>query len=170
MNTPENAETHTIGNATSATEATEPIVHKGEENAIEPGMKIASSVAMKEFHRFCEAMNFDINEAFMSRDEKDGFIAARRVFTRAVMQGHLALNADDEPVYTCQIDKKVLTFREPIGSNLAEIDKVSAKEGGEVAQTFRMMASITRRSDNVFHDMKQRDFKICKCILGFFSG
>lgn len=134
-----------------------------------PQQTVDAETADMEFERFCSEMDIDNDEAFMSAEDKEAYLTAKRVITRAMMQGKLVINDNGEPIYT-DMDGKDIRFREMTGAMLRETDKVSAKEGGDMAKMMRLMGAITGRGPKFFSEMVKRDLKVCQTIVGFMQG
>ena len=129
--------------------------------------KVSVEVAEAEFDRFAVAMDFDLDESVMGVEDKDAYLGNRRKIVRAIQQGSLVIDDEGCPVYTAS-SGDVYTFREPTGATLREMDRVSSKQGGDIAKMFKLMGSMTQVGEKPFAMMKQRDLKVCTAIAVFF--
>jgi len=128
---------------------------------------VADDVAEREFERFVDAMDLDVEPAGMDEEDRRDFASQRRVFLRAVKAGRLTVDEKGQPVYQPKTGEP-LTFREPDGAGLMEMDR--AKEGKDVKKAYHLLGAMTQTGPKRFANMKNRDLKVCQAILAFFLG
>lgn len=130
---------------------------------------IAPEVAEAEFTRFTEAMDLDVDPEGMDDEDKKGFVDAKRKFVKAVVDGHLVVDDDGQPVYTPIVGKGApLVFREPGGAAFMAQDQ--KKQGHDMAKLFATMAAMTKMPLARFVKMKGRDIKVCIAVTTLFLG
>ena len=81
---------------------------------------VAAEVALKEFERFAEEMDLDIDTAAMDDEDLTAFNKQRSRIVRAIERGNLVINEDGEAVYTPINTRsrhaEALTFHERTGA------------------------------------------------------
>lgn len=134
--------------------------------------KISFELAEHEFEKFAEAMDLDVDPVGMSDEDKVGLLEAKRVFVKAVQSGALIVDDEGQPVFTPQRPgskvKDPITFYEPTGATLMEIDK--AKSGADVSKTFKVLGNLTKTSTARFSGLMYSDLKVCTALMGLFMG
>ena len=131
--------------------------------------KIVQEVAEKEFERFTNMMDLDVNTEGMSVDDKRDFTIQRDRLIRAICLGSLVINDLGEPVYTPQRagnDVNSIVFHEPTGASYLAMDRKKVDE--DMGKLFSTMADITKTSSGMFSKMKNSDLKVCMAILTLF--
>lgn len=126
---------------------------------------IDSETAENEFNRWSESMDLDIDPELMDDDDKKAFKKQKRRLIKAICNGSLIVNDDGEFVYTPQKSKNTdsLTFHERTGASVMAMD--GKKKNHNVAQTYAIMADMTRGHPGVFAKMIGEDIKICEAIF-----
>lgn len=130
--------------------------------------KIALEVAEKDFDRFVELMDLDLDTSDMDEDDRKGFDKQRKSLIDAIMSGSLVVNDNGEPVYTPQRSKNTdpITFSEPTGAALMAMDR--KKKSEDVGKLYASMGNIAGIHQNIFSQMKMSDLKICMAITTLF--
>jgi hypothetical protein len=136
---------------------------------LEEGYVVAREVAESDFDRFIEAMDIDVDPAFLDDDDKKNLKQARSIFVEAVMEGVLTVDVNGRPVFTPKRgNTKPITFNEPDGAALLTMD--GKKKGHDIAKSYVLLAAITKEPVVRFSNMKQRDLRICSTLLALFLG
>lgn len=126
--------------------------------------KIDKETAELEFNRFTDSMDLDVDESFMDEVDLMSFNKQKRRIVAAIANGSLVINENGEPVYTPKkSDIEALTFHERTGASILAMD--GKKKNHNVAQTYAIMAEITKTHPKVFAKMKGIDIKICEAIF-----
>ena len=127
--------------------------------------KVALEVAEKEFDRFTNDMDLDVDEKFMDEEDLAAFNKQKRRIITAICNGSLVINDNGEAVYTPQKsgDIEPLVFRERTGASVMAMD--NKKKNHDVAKTYAVMGDITKVHQNTFAKMKGIDIKICEAIF-----
>lgn len=128
---------------------------------------VAAEAAEQEFARFVEAMDLDIDPEGMDDEDRRSFEREKRIFLREVGRGRLVVDEAGQPVFTPS-EGEPITFHEPDGAALMEMDKVKA--GKTVKQGNLVLAAITKKPAARFARMKMRDLKVCQAIMNFLIG
>jgi len=129
---------------------------------------IVKEFAEKELERFADIMGLDFDVADMDREDKADFESIKRRLIKRIMNRSLIINDNGEPVYTPQRSGEVeaITFKEPTGAMLMEMDK--KKPSQEIGKVAIFMAAITGLSSAFFAKLKYADFNICSDITTLF--
>jgi len=127
---------------------------------------VSREVAEQEFDRFCEAMALEFDPKKMDDEDRQGLATHRDRFVTACMRGRLSVNDAGEAVLTCSADGSDVTFSEPSGEAMLELDR--AKKGHAIQGLFLYMAKVTGRPPKFFSDMKKRDLDVCMSIANLF--
>ncbi len=131
--------------------------------------KVAPEVAQQEFERFAEAMDLDLDPKGMDAEDRKSFETAKRRFLTAVEDGRLVVNDTGEPVYTPQKgDTSPITFFEPTGGTMMAMDL--KKAGHDVTKGLAAMADMTKQDIKRYHNMSNRDLRVCQAISVLFLG
>ena len=127
--------------------------------------KVALEVAEKEFDRFTNDMDLDVDEKFMDGEDLAAFNKQKRRIITAICNGSLVINENGEAVYTPQKsgDIEPLVFHERTGASVMAMD--NKKKNHDVAKTYAIMGDITKVHQNTFAKMKGIDIKICEAIF-----
>ena len=127
--------------------------------------KVALEVAEKEFDRFTNDMDLDVDEKFMDEGDLTAFNKQKRRIITAICNGSLVINDNGEAVYTPQKsgDIEPLVFHERTGASVMAMD--SKKKNHDMAKTYAVMGDITKVHQNTFAKMKGIDIKICEAIF-----
>lgn len=143
---------------------------ENDKQAVGETEKISKELAEKDFKRFVEAMDLDVDPEGMSDEDKLGLDNNKRIFCRAVRAGFLIVEEDGVPVYTPQISDPPhpIKFPEPDGAVVKAIDL--AREGQDVSKAFKMLSALTHTSVPRFSNMKYRDLRVCTAIMTLFMG
>lgn len=128
--------------------------------------KVSEDAAALELDRFAEAMELDLDKSRMDPDDVEAYERHRRVFIGAVMKGNLIVNDEGQPMLK-MMDGTDLTFREPTGAMLMEMDKVKK---GDVAKSHALMKSMCQVAPDVFAKMPSRRYKVAQTIVALFLG
>lgn len=126
---------------------------------------IDSETAENEFDRWADSMDLDFDIDLMDDFDKDAFEKQKRRLTKALSNGSLIINDSGETVYTPQKSKNIdpITFHERTGASVMAMD--GKKKNHNIAQTYAIMAELTRGHPGVFAKMKGIDIKICEAIF-----
>lgn len=131
--------------------------------------KIDTLTAEKEFERFAESMDLDIDTNSMDDDDKQSFNQQKKRIVNAIMKGSLVVSDAGEPVFTPQAagkDVNAITFYEPTGASLMAMDRKGRTE--DIKKLYSVMADVTGTSAGIFSKMKMRDLKVCQAIITLF--
>ena len=142
-------------------------------NEEEQDCVIAAEVAADEFDRWTEAMDLDVDPAFMDQEDLATFNATRRRLERELMRGSLVINDDGEAVYTPSNKrsayKNPITFHERTGASVMASD--NQKKGRDIAKTYAMMGDMTGLPPKTFAGLAGTDIKVCEAIFTLlFTG
>lgn len=132
--------------------------------------KISSEIAEKEFQRFADDMDLDLDPTAMNDEDKESLTDSRRRMVRAIQDGSMIINSSGLPEYTPRRSKRdtPITFYEPTGASLLAIDQ--AKRNADVSKTFKILAEITKETPALFSALMVSDVKVCTAVLGLFMG
>ncbi len=112
--------------------------------------KIALEVAEAEFDRWAQAMGLTrkLTRAGMDADDKKSMLDQRSCLIEAMLDGHLVVDDDGQFILTPQKGDDVtpITFFEPDGAGLLEIDKVGKSGAQDVAKGYAILAAMTKQS------------------------
>ncbi len=129
--------------------------------------KINVEVAEKEFERFAEAMDLDLDPSLMDNEDLTAFNKQKRRLIRAIEKGSLVFNEAGEAEYTPVNDrskhKETLIFRERSGASLMAMD--SKKKNHDVAKSYAVLADMCGVPQNVFAGLVGVDVKICEALF-----
>lgn len=128
--------------------------------------KVALEMAEQEFERFIDGMGIDITDA--NPEEQETINAYRRKIVTAICRGTLVIDGECQPVFTPvrSEDKKPLTFFEPTGSVILQMDR--KKVGHDIGKMFAVMASMTKNPTTRFNSMKYSDLQVCTAVTTLF--
>lgn len=126
---------------------------------------VAPEMAEAEFDRFVEAMDLDLDTAFMDDEDRTAFNKQKSRILKAMINGSLIINENGEAVYAPQRSgvEKAITFHERTGASLMAMD--GKKKNHNVAMTYAVMADITREHPGTFAKLKGSDIKICEALF-----
>jgi len=126
---------------------------------------IPKEMAEADFDRFIEAMDLDVDPAFMDDEDRTAFEKQKRRIIKAMMIGTLIINDNGEAVYTPHRSdiKDPITFHERTGASLMAMD--NKKKNQDVAKTYAVMGSMTKTHPGVFSKLKGTDIKVCEAIF-----
>lgn len=126
---------------------------------------VDNDTAEVEFNRFTSSMDLDVDTSFMDAEDITAFEKQKRRIISAICNGSLVINEDGEPVYTPQKspNKEAITFHERTGASVIAMD--GKKKNHNVAQTYAVMAEMTKMHPSVFAKMKGIDIKICEALF-----
>lgn len=137
-----------------------------------PKSKFDKESAEREFERFVDLMDLDIEEDTLDDEDKKGLRDNKRIFLRAIMQGSLVVNDSGEPIFTPQrkgsTSHHSITFHEPCGSALQEMDR--KKAGQDIGKMIVVMGNVTKTAAPKFAGLKHPDFKVCMAIMMLYMG
>lgn len=128
---------------------------------------VSKEVAEKEFDRFAEEMDLDLDIDLMEEDDLAQFEKQKRRIVTAIMRGSLVINDNGEAVYTPQKcdNKEPITFHERSGSSLMAQD--GKKKGHDVRKMYAIMGELAKCPPRRFAAMAGRDIKTCEAIFSF---
>jgi len=126
--------------------------------------RVALEVAEEEFGRFVDAMDLDLDPQNMSEEDREAFEQQKRFFLNAVREGRLSVDERGQPVFQPSSGGP-LTFREPNGAALMEMDK--GKRNENQRKLHLLMAAVTKSPAARFAKMPKRDLKVCTAIVIF---
>lgn len=131
---------------------------------------VAKEVAEDEFNRFCDLMDIDHNVEAMSEEDAKSFEEPKTILIKAIMQGHLVINENGEPVFTPKNSPKVseLTFREPNGADYMAMDR--KKDNQSIAKMWAMADSVTKSTPGTIASLRNRDLKVVQAVMQLFLG
>lgn len=130
---------------------------------------VSEAVGLREFERFADAMDIDIDPAGMDDEDRKSLDVARRRFVLAVRDGSMVVSPDGFPHYTPKLgNTKTIKFNEPTGADLMSMDM--KKRGHDMAKTYQVLASMTKEPVARFANMKRRDLRVCETVLTLFMG
>ena len=133
---------------------------------------VAYEVAEQEFERFAEGMGLDFDESSMNEESVEGFRENRRVFLKAVREGALIVNENDEAVYTPQRPlskyQDPITFHEPTGATFKAVD--GKKKNNDVEKTYAAMGQLAKLPPVTFVGLAGKDFKVCLAVFTLLTA
>lgn len=127
-----------------------------------------TETAEKEFGRFLEAMDLDVDPKGMDDEDKRTFEESKRRVVRALEQGQLVIDDKGQPVFTPSAGGNPITFYEPTGAALMAADQ--KRSGHNMAKMFATMGDMTRTNAALFAKMVARDVKVCLAVALLFLG
>jgi Fe-S-cluster formation regulator IscX/YfhJ len=130
---------------------------------------VDKETAIKEYERFVDLMDLDVDLDDMDDDDKREFTDHQRIILRAIRRGHLAIDEKGQPVYTTQREPKAgetLVFKEPNGAALMAMDRKKNHE--DVGKMYATMGQITGTNAKTFSLMAYPDLKVCTAVVTLF--
>lgn len=129
--------------------------------------KIDKATAEKEFDRFVDMMDLDLDTADMDVEDLTAFKKQKSRIVRAIERGALIVNDDGEAVYTpCNRKSKhsdAITFHERTGASLMAMD--TKKKNHDVAKTYAVMGDMCNVHQSVFAGLVGNDVKVCEALF-----
>ena len=136
--------------------------------ALQPVSKastVSNDVAESEFNRWCEAMDLDIDEKYMSEDDLESFQSQKRRIIRYMERGAVVINGEGEavlkPVKADHLDE--ITFHERTGSTIMAADK--RKKNDSAGKMYAMIAEMTGLAPAQITKLKGSDIKVAEAIF-----
>ena len=129
-----------------------------------PENKITLEFAELEFQRFAECMDLDVDTSYMDAEDLTAFNKQKRKILNAICNGSLVINDNGEAIYTprkSSID--AITFHERTGASVMAMD--GKKKNHNIAQTYAVMAEMTKTHPSTFAKMRGIDIKVCEAIF-----
>lgn len=129
--------------------------------------QIPLELAQAEFDRWAEAMDLDLDPAYMDSEDRTSFERQKRRVINALQRGSLVISEAGEAVYTPQKSQNCepLTFHERTGASLMAMD--GKKKNQEASKTYAVMADICQTHPKTFAAMKGEDIKVCEALFAF---
>jgi hypothetical protein len=128
---------------------------------------VVLEVAEQAFDNWADSMDMDIDEKYMDAEDLSAFQKQKRRLLKAIQNGSLIFNDEDNAVYTPQHKKskyiEPITFKEASGSTHYAMD--SKKKNQDIAKTYAMMGDITGLPSKTFSKLVGLDIKICGAIF-----
>jgi len=128
---------------------------------------IDKETALKEFDRFIEDMDLDLDTADMDQEDLNAFNRQKKRIIRAIEKGSLVINENGEAVYTPANPKskhtEAITFHERTGASLMAMD--TKKKNHDVAKTYAVLADMCKVHQNVFAGLVGTDVKVCEALF-----
>lgn len=132
-------------------------------------VKVIKEVAEKEFDRFAEKMDLDLDTSVMDEEDLTAFTKQKSRVVRAIERGHLVINENGEAVYTpyraASLHKEPITFHERTGASIMAMD--GKKKGHDAAKMYAILADICREHPKTFAGLAGEDIKICEALFAF---
>lgn len=129
--------------------------------------KVVKEVAEKDFDRFVEEMDLDVDTSKMDAEDLTAFDKQKRRIIRQIERGHLVINENGEAEYTPfnsrSKHKEVIVFHERTGASLMAMD--GKKKNHEVAKTYAVMADMCKVHQSVFAGLAGSDVKTCEALF-----
>ncbi len=130
---------------------------------------IVREQAEAEFDNFTRMMALKFDTEKMDAEDRTAFDKIYERIIDAIMDNHLVINGEGEPVYTPWRTKgfeSAITFHEPDGGDISQMDK--KKAGQDMNKMYAIAASMTRQSSSVFAKLTGEDYKVCMGIVNLF--
>lgn len=128
---------------------------------------VDKETAEKEFDRFAEAMDLDLDTAGMGTEDLTALNRQKKKIVTAIKRGALLFNEDGEAIYTPQHErsrhKDPITFHERTGASLMAMD--GKKKNYDVAKTYAVMADMCKVPASVFAGLVGVDIKTCEALF-----
>lgn len=131
---------------------------------------MSEELALEEVKRWAEANDIEITAE--GEDGAQKLDAAVPKLVRAIRQGRLVVNDDDNFVYTVSESSpagfagEVLTFAAPTGAAYMGMDKFKGEQGFH--RLMAVASAMTGKDVAWFSKLHNRDYKIVVYIAGFF--
>ena len=119
------------------------------------------------FNDWADAMDLDLDANFMDDDEIREFNKLRRRMVKAISEGDLTFNENNEAVYTAAGNKKI-TFYECDGAALMAMD--GKKKGHDIEKLYAAMDAATKSAKGTIANLKGKDLKVCMGIFNLLMG
>lgn len=128
---------------------------------------VVVEVAEKDFDRFVDEMDLDLDTAEMDAEDLTAFNKQKNRILRAIVRGNLVINENGEAVFT-PINKRskhtdAITFHERTGASLMAMD--GKKKNHDVAKTYAVMADMCKVHQSVFAGLVGSDVKTCEALF-----
>ena len=128
---------------------------------------VAREAARAEVLNWADAMDLDLDTT--NQDAEDAAALNKLVdrLTKAVGNGSLTFNAEDEAVYTPSNKKSKqqdpITFYERTGASILAMD--GKKKNQDIKKTFAIMGDMCKVPPAVFSSLVGIDGKVCEAIF-----
>lgn len=134
----------------------------------EKNPKIAKDVAEKEFLRWAEYIDLDMDTSEMDVEDKTDFNKLKGRIVRAILSGKLTVSEDGaEITHQLILGKDTeLTYAMPKGSGLLQMDQHKSTQ--MVGKTYAYMGAMSGRPHGYFANMDGRDVKIAIAVATLF--
>jgi hypothetical protein len=128
--------------------------------------KVDIETALREFDRFAETMDLDLDTSEMDADDLAQYSKQKRRLLAAIQKGALVVNEGGEMEYMPQNAKskreEPLIFHERTGASLLAAD--GKKKNADGAKTYAVMADLCKVHPNVIAKLAGIDVKVCEAI------
>lgn len=134
-------------------------------------MSIDKDTAEREFNRFAELMDLDLDTSHMDEDDLAGFEKQKRTIVRAIETGHVVINDEGEPTVKLKRprgDLTEITFHEPEGSTFLAMDQ--KKKTQDVSKMYSMLQDMADLQPGDLAKLKNRDLRVIQSIALLFLG
>lgn len=130
-------------------------------------MVVALEMANAEFDRFVDAMDLELDEAYMDEEDLNSFRRQKNRILKAIQNGSLVISEAGEAVYTPRNKstkrQEPITFHERTGASLMAMD--GKKKNSDVAKTYAIMGDMCKVHPSVFAGMAGTDIKVCEALF-----
>lgn len=138
--------------------------------------KIDKETALKDFERFCEDWDIDLDDSDFDEDERSDFRKMKKQIMRKIQSGHLIYNDDESFFYSCLKPLKGETDPpvEPIhiirtrGDSWMNMD--SYKEKQQVHRGMSKVAAMCGKNLSFFSKLDDIDIKVFQAVQNIFLG
>lgn len=132
--------------------------------------KVSKDVATKEFERWAEAWDIDIDREYMDDEDKSTFDNLRSRIERNIMRGRLVVSKDGEQIVQ-NLHKggpRPITYSMPKGAAWLTMDQ--HKERQSMHKVFGYLAAMAGEPIRYFSNLDGPDVKVAQDIGLLFLG
>lgn len=129
---------------------------------------VADEVLEREFARFAEAMDLDVELPGMNAEDKKSLVGCKRVIFRAMSRGRLVINEAGEAVYRAAHAGRDLEFWFPTPSGRALTARDTNLPGHDQEKLISSIAQMTRHKPGVITELPLADLKVLQAIAILF--
>lgn len=124
-------------------------------------LKVAKEVALADFNRMCNARRIELDETDWTEEEKKGFENIRTVVCKAISNGDVVIDGNDDPVF--KFGNPPIKLGKPKGSAMLAMDgKI------ENARAFAALADISGMATSHFSTFEVQDIHLLKTFYVLF--
>ena len=130
--------------------------------------KISRDVAERDFDRFADEWEIDVDKEHMDDEDRQGFENLRAAFIRHVVNGRLVVSEGAETVVQTARNGDQITYQIPDGAAFITMDH--HKDGKNMTKMHSYIAAMSGKPLKYFSQMDGRDVKVAHMVAGLFMA